>query len=117
LPFPSSSPASLVAAAIAHIDTNPVAVALVAIAARHPCCHCPHCCCSPPILIAIAIAHDAIAIAFFVTRHPNHRYHCPLCRQRCCLPDTHVNIAIALFIALAVHSPAILVANAITFLP
>jgi hypothetical protein len=72
---------------------------------------------SPTTLVTIAIALAAVAIALSVTRHPRHRHHRPIRCHRRHSPATLNAITIALFVAIAVHSHAILVNIAITLPP
>jgi hypothetical protein len=75
--------------------------------------------CLPATLVAITIALASVTIALFVACHHHCHHHHPLCRHprphHHCLPTTLVAITIALFVAVAVHSPAILVTIAIIF--
>ncbi len=63
--------------------------------------------CFPATLVAVTIALATIPIALFVTRHHCYRRHHPLCCRwhHHGLPATLVAITIALFVAVAVHSP------------
>jgi hypothetical protein len=75
--------------------------------------------CLPTTLVAVTIALVTIAIALFIARHRRCHCHHPLCRCRCRRrsPATLIAVTIALFIAVAVHSPAILVTTTIALSP
>ncbi len=72
---------------------------------------------SPATLVPVIITLATVAIALFITCHPCCCCHHPLCHHCPCLPTTLVKVTIALFVALTVHLPTILVAIAITLLP